>query len=151
MKVIFLDFDGVLNSALYRDSVDNYHENFIDETRMPYLRRIVEETGAVIVLSTTWKTHWDEEDESVFEDTKKINDIFAKFGLKIHSKTENCNDNRNLEISLWLCSNAVENYVILDDLDFHWSEKNRKHFVKTDDSQQGLDEKTTNQAIKILK
>lgn len=150
MKVIFLDFDGVLNSAEYRNSVSDYYNNFIDESRMPFLQQIVEETGAVIVLTTTWRMYWDECDVGVSEDTQKTNNIFAKFGLKIYSKTDTFDKKRNFEISLWLCKNEVENYVILDDIDFHWSEENRKHFVKTDDDNRGIDEQTTNLAIRIL-
>lgn len=150
MKVIFLDFDGVLNNAEYRNSVPNYYSNFIDESRMPFLKQIIEETGAVIVLTTTWRMYWDKCEFQVSEDTQKINNIFDKYGLTIYSKTDTFDENRNFEISLWLCRNEVENYVILDDIDFRWSEENRKHFVKTDDGNQGLDEQTTNLAIRIL-
>lgn len=117
---------------------------------MPFLKQIVEETGAVIVLTTTWRMCWDAYDVRVAEDTRKINNMFAKYGLTIYSKTDTFDENRNFEISLWLCRNEVENYVILDDLEFHWSEENRRHFVKTDDDNQGLDEQTTNLAIRIL-
>lgn len=150
MKVIFLDFDGVLNSAKYRNSVPDYYSNFIDESRMPFLKQIIEETGAVIVLTTTWRMYWDKCEVQVSEDTQKINNMFDKYGLTIYSKTDTFDENRNFEISMWLCRNEVENYVILDDMDFRWSEENRKHFVKTDDDNQGIDEQTTNLAIRIL-
>lgn len=123
MKVLFLDFDGVVNNAEYRNSVPDYYSNFIDELRMPFLKQIVEETGAIIVLTTTWRMYWDECDIRVSEDTQKINNIFAEYGLRIYSKTDTFDENRNFEISLWLCRNEVENYVILDDIDFRWSEK----------------------------
>ena len=151
MKVIFLDFDGVLNSADFRDSVDDYYHNFIDETRMPVLSRIVRETGAVIVLSTTWKVLWDKDVERNTEDGRKIDEIFGGYGLEIFSKTECADDDRNFEIFLWLCNHEVENYVILDDLDFRWSDENRRHFVMTYDDRCGLDEDAADRAIKILK
>lgn len=150
MKVIFLDFDGVLNNARYRNSVPDYYSNFIDESRMPFLKQIVEETGAVIVLTTTWRMYWDENTVRTSEYTQKINSIFTKYGLTIYSKTDTFDENRNFEISLWLCRNEVENYVILDDVDFRWCNENRKHFIKTDDDNKGLDEQTTNLAIRIL-
>ncbi len=149
-KVIFLDFDGVLNNADYRDTVKDYYNNFIDETRMPYLKRIVNETGAVIVLTTTWRLFWNENSTYFLENTQKINRIFEKYGLKVYSKTDFYEEKRNFEISLWLCEHSVENYVILDDIDFGWSEENRRHFVQTDDSREGLDERTTQLAINIL-
>ena len=117
---------------------------------MPFLKKIVDETGAVIVLSTTWREYWDEEGFIDPKNTKKINDIFAKYGLKIYSKTDTFDENRNFEITLWLCRNKIENYVILDDVDFRWSDENRIHFVKTDDSKLGLDESATKLAIEIL-
>ena len=111
MKVIFLDFDGVLNNAEYRNSVPDYYRNFIDESRMPFLKQIIEETGAVIVLTTTWRMYWDKCEFQVSEDTQKINNMFNKYGLTIYSKTDTFDENRNFEISLWLCRNEVENYV----------------------------------------
>lgn len=150
LKVVFLDFDGVLNNAEFRNSDSDYYNNFIDESRMPLLKQIIQKTGAVIVLTTTWRTRWDPNDPSLLEDTQKINNIFAKYDLEIYSKTDVFNENRNYEISLWLCKNDVKNYVILDDVDFHWSDENRRHFVKTDDANHGLDEHTATLAIEIL-
>lgn len=150
MKVIFLDFDGVLNSADFRESVADYYSEFIDESRMPLLRKLVELTGAEIVLTTTWRHHWFKDNTDCNNDTEKINKIFGKYGLQIYNKTGSYNENRNFEISMFLCCNNVENYVIIDDVDFNWSEENRRHFVKTDDSGQGLDEKSVRQAVEIL-
>lgn len=52
MKVIFLDIDGVLN--VYCQGRDEYgctfHKHFEDN-----LRWIIEETGAKIVISSTWR------------------------------------------------------------------------------------------------
>ena len=124
-KVIFLDFDDVLNNTEYHNSVPDYYTNFIDESRMPFLKQIVEETGAVSVLTTTWRMYWDKCEVQVSEDTQKINNMFNKYGLTIHSKTDTLDETRNLEIPLWLCRNEMENYVILDDMDFRWSEENR--------------------------
>jgi len=52
MKVIFLDIDGVLN--LYCESRDEYgccfHSHLVDN-----LKRLIDETGAKIVISSTWR------------------------------------------------------------------------------------------------
>lgn len=60
MKVIFLDFDGVLNSKNYFDCgvVDSgvgWEANQIDSRAVARLNRIVEATGALIVVSSTWR------------------------------------------------------------------------------------------------
>ena len=58
MKVIFLDIDGVLNSIKFdRLRMRDGRSDFIDESRLPLLKQIVDSTNAVIVLSTTWRVH----------------------------------------------------------------------------------------------
>ena len=150
MKVIFLDFDGVLNCSSYRENAVDYFNNFIDETRLPLLREIVDKTGAMIVLTTTWRLYWNREVETESCIASRINDTFSRHGLTIYNKTGNYNENRNFEISMFLCCNDVENYVILDDIDFNWSEENRRRFVQTDDSGYGLDEAAVKKCIEVL-
>ena len=150
MKVIFLDFDGVLNSLAYREKAEDYYNDFIDETRMPLLKELVDKTGALIVLTTTWRIYWNKEVSTLDCKAAKINNIFSKYGLQIYNKTANLNENRNFEILMFLSCNEVENYVILDDIDFGWSDENRRRFVQTDDRDMGLDEKTVQKAIEIL-
>ncbi len=150
MKVVFLDFDGVLNSADYRNSIKDYYENFIDESRMPLLKKIVDSTGAKIVLTTTWRHYWSGDRNKISHTTSKINAIFNKYGLDIYSKTECFSEQRDYEIRMYLCCNDVEDYVIIDDMDFGWSEQNRHHFIKTDDSKSGLDDSSVIKAVKIL-
>ena len=61
MKVIFLDIDGVLNTSQTFIGIHNeYIEKGIrrieiDLNRLKLLKRIVDQTGAVIVLSSSWK------------------------------------------------------------------------------------------------
>ncbi len=70
--------------------------------------------------------------------------------MEIYSKTEDFGENRDYEITLWLCKNNEKNYVIVADMDFHQTLKNKRLFVKTDDSTDGLDEITAKRAIEIL-
>ena len=140
MKVIFLDFDGVLNSAKYRESVEDYHSNFVDERKLEMLADFVREVNAEIVLSTQRRLHWNEDDTQEHPDGYRINELFAKYGMKIYSKTESFVNNRNLEVADWLARHKVENYVIFDDIECFWSETNREHFVRTNDAKDGLTE-----------
>ena len=56
MKLIFLDYDGVMNTPKYiRDNIERYHRDPIDTPHVEILNEIVEETGALIVLSTSWR------------------------------------------------------------------------------------------------
>ena len=61
-KIIFLDIDGVLNTERQHDRcveaglayVDNFGYAF-DPVSVANLKRIVDETGADIVISSSWK------------------------------------------------------------------------------------------------
>ena len=59
MKIIFLDIDGVLNSRIYDRKRNRDELTDIDETRLPLVKELVAATGAKIVLSSSWRVHWD--------------------------------------------------------------------------------------------
>ena len=88
MRVVFLDFDGVLNSAKYRSTVKDCHRDFIDERKLEQLGEFVREVGAEIVLSTSWRRFWSEGEKQEHPEGEIINLLFAKYGMKIYSKTE---------------------------------------------------------------
>lgn len=155
MKVIFLDIDGVLNSRIYDRQRDWTKQTEIDETRLPLVKKIVEETGAEIVLSSTWRQHWEREEKLCDGDGVYLNEVFGKFGLKIFDKTPDLGlfAERNEEINLWLKSakEEIENFVIIDDYSYDWG-KASAHFVKTRPKfGHGIEEEHVQKAIKILK
>lgn len=50
MKVIFLDFDGVMNT---------FNDKILQDDKLALLAEIVDKTQAKIVLSTSWREHWE--------------------------------------------------------------------------------------------
>ncbi len=58
MKIIFLDIDGVLNSRQY-DAERGTAEGNIDVSRLLLLKQLIDQTGAKIVLTSSWRRHWD--------------------------------------------------------------------------------------------
>ena len=61
-KIIFLDFDGVLDSDYYSlvlfrkvESLDDKYGTRFDPYCVQNLKHIIEETDADIVVSSTWK------------------------------------------------------------------------------------------------
>lgn len=120
-KIVFLDFDGVLNSAAY-DRARTPNEGNIDETRMPLLRALIEQTGAEIVLSTSWREHWSSSDEERDEIGDEIDGLFAAYGMRISDKTPTLKARAD-EILAWLSLHPeVSSFVILDDIAFGWGE-----------------------------
>lgn len=68
MKIIFLDIDGVLNSHASCSALGGvpwpmkpYNWGFFDRVAVGLLRKAVNQTGAVCVLSSSWRHHLDHE------------------------------------------------------------------------------------------
>ena len=88
MKIIFLDIDGVLNSAAYRSQLGmRYFSEIIDRRKMPLLQKIVKETDAQIVLTSTWRKFWNPGEKQLDPAGQYIHDILIthnKSYLKIY-------------------------------------------------------------------
>lgn len=149
MKVIFLDFDGVLNSNTYNASQWKPGV-LIDPSRMILLKRLVDATAAKIVLSTSWKEHWNQ-DESCCDDTGiLINRIFEEHGLKIFDKIPDTETGRADGIASWLAAHPdTEQFVVIDDMPLG-SGILKNRCILTSRLRQGLDEDDVRQAVKML-
>ena len=146
MKVIFLDFDGVLNNNSYFLDSKEKAPFFLQDEKMILLKQIVDSTNAKIVLSTSWREIWN----SDLDISLKLKDYFYSFDLSVYDVTKNINYNRPLEISTWLKENNVSSYVILDDIANPWYE-HVNNVVVTNKKFNGLSQDDVNKAIDILK
>lgn len=113
MKIIFLDIDGVLNSEEYVRSERFKNKGGlidIDSEAVKILDRILDETGAKIVLSSTWRLDKGSRDK-----------VRSDVGEFIDVTPVSVNRIRGNEVNLWLKDrDDVERYAILDDdSDFH--------------------------------
>lgn len=154
MKILYLDIDGVLNSQAYDLNRDRNEQTNIDETRLPLVKEIVDKTGAKIVLTSTWRSHWNKEETACDDDGRYINRLFAKYGLAIYDKTPELGRPflRKDEIKAWLSehTNEVERFAILDDYKFGWGELT-DHCVFTNPTRGlGLEEEHVARAIELL-
>ena len=152
MKIIFLDIDGVLNSVRY-DRIRTINQGNIDETRLPMLKKIVDKTDALIVLSSSWRKHWEKDLGRCDGIGKELTSTFAKHELFIYDKTAcTVNNDRAEEIRMWLADHDnVKEFVILDDIAFGWGSDLQCHLIKTDARMGfGLEEKHIQMAIQHL-
>ncbi len=121
MKAIFLDIDGViatptsvrLNYLLGRNPTNQWY----DFVALSYLRRLVSETGAIVVLTSTWR----EDLQHPNPLSKAIMDnLFAQLeevGAPVSDVTPKLEGaDRSAEIGAWLDEHPCEAYVIIDDL-----------------------------------
>ena len=110
MKVIFLDFDGVINNWASQDEVD--------ELNVKILKDIIDASGAKVIAITSNKYPFQLKKEKSMLKTQFGRDILQlkRLGVTIDGVTPLVNCNRALEIIEYLNANKdVQNYVILDD------------------------------------
>ena len=153
MKILFLDIDGVLNSREYDRRRNWSEQSNIDKTRLPLLKRIIESTGAKIVLISSWRSHWNSDGALCDGAGRYMNDLFAEYGLSVYDKTP-ClaGARRKDEVAAWLSAHAgeVENFAILDDCAFGWEELSGSYIHTNPHFGMGLEEEQAAEAIKLL-
>ena len=127
MKVIFLDIDGVLNTA---GSPENGGE-LIDHKKVEALSGLVEKTGAAVVLSSGWKLMFDSEMRPLTGEATLLFDAFLKFGVSIYGKTPDLSTQeirkthafskvKAKEIKAWLSARGdIDGFIVIDDLDLN--------------------------------
>lgn len=136
MKVVFLDIDGVLCTPL------SYRLNRLlrrpagrqrfDPVSMYWLRRLVRETGAEIVLSSSWRDGFLMMDDPFCR--RFIGNLFRRLrenGTPLVEVTPMLpREGKGAEIAAWLGCNPCD-YVILDDCDcFAGFPEVRAHWIE---------------------
>lgn len=120
MKIIFLDIDGVLNSVEHSVAAPgtNIRLYRVDPVKVGLLRFLVEQTGANIVISSTWRYG---------RNLQWFEGYFEHFGwlAPIIGMTPRLDKMRGDEVNAWLEDDDQKvgeeiNYIIFDDdSDFH--------------------------------
>ena len=141
MKVIFLDIDGVLNTSQTFVDIHNEYKKTgirrieIDINRLILLKKIVEQTGAVIVLSSSLRKFGKMENGTCIPLNEKMADLIKllkNYGLNIYDITPiDAKGNRQNEIDSWLKDKNVESFIILDDCSSDLKRFVNKELIKT--------------------
>lgn len=153
LKIIFLDFDGVMDTAYYdhvlakegKPGHDEYGIVF-DPNSVKNLKLIIDQTGADIVVTSSWKYFMSYKD---FLDMWKARKL-PGFVTDVTPTIKTCRY-RGDEIDAWLseCQTDCE-YVIIDDLDsdnFNAHQVSRRLLVNP---YYGIDETIAERAIMLL-
>jgi hypothetical protein len=126
VKLVFLDIDGVVNPGTlvwdghqtteeYRSGTHDYRALAdLDETAVKRVNRLCRETGAVVVISSTWR---------ILHRLSDIRGWLLKKGLTVPiiGTTPKTGGPRGRQIQEWLDTtrdmgrDTVESFVILDD------------------------------------
>jgi len=157
MKIIFLDIDGVLNCEnaykngecqyqgwTWEDGRKDHYQRFCVRSK-DLLNKLIDETGAKIIISSTWRMSGIEFMRKVWEFEEMHGEII---GITPSLRTNGINIPRGMEIKYYLendlkfqhinwseeeqqkCidTSGVENYIIIDD-DSDMLYGQRNHFV----------------------
>ena len=137
VKVIFLDFDGVLNQMHYGGWVNdqrNYYYNGLNFNPLNCnkLEHIIKNTGAKIVVSSYWRTNFTIEElaEHLQKAGVESADVIGKTPDLETSRSTWC---RGDEVQQWLDENdeyEIEKYIIIDDL-YHFLMSQGQYLIKT--------------------
>ena len=134
MKLIFLDIDGVLNCMGSKSRCQGFIG--IDNDKVKSLKQIVDATDAKIVLTSTWKRHWDKDKDFNEPMGKYIDQKFKKQGLRVMDKTTDDGIHRGIGIKNYINSfhTAVKSWIVIDDEYFpdYKDTDVLSHMVKTD-------------------
>ena len=145
-KILFLDIDGVLNTGRGIKKMSEIHapkDSFgydFDPDAVANLRRIIEATGAEIVISSSWKGYGLDGLHELWE-TRNLPGKVIDYTPEVvtdemirHANLEEVDMTacRGEEIRQWLLAHqhSVSHYAILDDLDDMQPDQ-MPHFVQT--------------------
>lgn len=199
MKVIFLDIDGVIQPFTRPNSfgtdinktIDELSEKlnadyhiygihdvmacylYWDKNAVERIRKIIEETGAKLVISSDWRTtYWTYQRPTKMKDFLRIHNLDQYYYGQTESMYKACGRKnteeeqkmwdelteklrkeygkechcRIIEIKQFLATHPeVENYVIIDDMDLDFGSDG--HFVRTSNL---IDDEQMKMCIKIL-
>lgn len=171
MNIVFLDVDGELTYSDY----DNKETANIDIEKVKLLKEICDKTNAKVVISSSWRGS-DTYTPRIYH---ILIDILTNNGIEVLGDTPYIDSEfegdvpnsislttledlsylktkygtgRAAEIQKWISEHDVDNFVILDDEDWDWSDYGYdKHWVQpTWFGDGGLKREHVNKAIEIL-
>lgn len=155
MTVIFLDIDGVLCTPLsvrlnwlFRWPMER---PFFDPIALGLLRRLVRRTGARVVLSSSWRYSFEDDDPFM----QAIRDHFYRTleanGTPVWDLAPILGRSKGEEIAAWLEQHPGAGFVILDDRpdEFTGTPALKARLVEVD-SMRGLRRRDFRQALDLL-
>ena len=150
-KVIFLDFDGVLATEEYTESlllsgqktIDKFGTLF-DPNCIDSFNWIISQTNAKIVITSSWKNYL-----SLLSIIRMWR--YRKMLGMVIGVTPSISIYRGEEIDRWLSKHiGITNYVILDDMDCRQFRKEHHSHLVTTNHFSGLDSSSAQEVIRLL-
>ena len=150
-RIIFLDFDGVLNTEYYQGLLQfqgkqwqDQYGAFFDPRAVRQLKRVIDATGADIVVESSWKYLGLE----AMQELWRVRNLPGRVIDITPSLTDNAS--KGEEIAAWLSEYATPDtrYVIIDD-EYVVLDSQIPYFILTN-PYEGLTEEQADRAMLIL-
>ena len=142
-NIVLLDFDGVLTSepftrqCIFEHRRENWYGlDWFDPKCVEHLRKIVDATGAKIVVSSSWRDLGMDKLRKVWAENNMPGELIDTTPIWVLTKVE--------AIKQWLKDHPCRRFAVLDD-----SELDVPNLVKTN-PRTGLTEEDAEKIIKIL-
>ena len=166
-KIIFLDFDGVLNTEHYQNYLmyqgkpwQDEHGALFDPKSVGWLKRIIDETGADIVIESSWKYLGLEAMQRMWTGRQlpgrviDVTDSYVSDKWLLDADLDDIDPAmghcKGAEIASWLSEHSDGNvrYVIIDD-EAVWLKSQSSYFILTD-PYDGITRDIADRAIALL-
>ena len=122
MKVIFFQVDNVLNFS-DSDAVAPSGKKGVAEARVKEFKKIVNESGARIVLIGAWRNDWNFDDSKCTPDGAYLNKKLDRKGLHILDKVkDDMTDKEGIDDWIKRHPNVTDSCVLTDINEVKWQE-----------------------------
>lgn len=144
-RVLFLDIDGVVLSG--RDLWHSGNNRYLPPAKIALVKEVCDRTGAVVVVSSTWRYSDETADMLRFAGLRLHPDWRTEWrnkmtGLILHGQT------RGVEIGRWLARHNVAAFAIVDD-DSDMLVEQVPYFVQTK-HEDGIEREHVERLVAIL-
>lgn len=153
MRIVFLDFDGVLNTAHYilvmesrKLQCNDEYGSLFDPASVSYLGRIIDKTDAKIVVTSSWKNLMSYSDIlSMWHKRSLPGEVIDVCPIPEGRRK------RGDEVDAWIseCKESCQ-YVILDDMSVDNFNKHQLDHLIVVNPYYGINQETVERAIDIL-
>ena len=150
-RIVFLDFDGVLATDRFDEiligkgtKIYDFFGRKFDQNCVSSLKWLIESTEADIVITSSWRQYLG---------PLKMRLMWRCRDMpgRLRGYTPRIADNRGLEIREWLSRHSgVEDYVIIDDMDYLQFEPEQQDHLVTCDHFSGFSLDDAKMAVQIL-
>ena len=156
--VVFLDIDGVLNTGEDTNAPQDRFGDAFNPDAVENLSKVIAETGAVIVVSSSWKFFGLDKMQEMWKERNLPGQVIGITPNTISDEmllNANLDDMdslgfKGLEINEWLSKHGklIDKYAILDD-ENNFLPEQQPHFVQTN-PKCGITKEDAKRVIKIL-